>query len=283
MRCIRCQFDMGDHMEYARFERLVVGVTAVLVLGTIAASSLSGGSSPVEVIAQLMIVVVLAVAAHWGRKAGTIAALSACLIYLVMQLPLLSQQALSGAALLLVLSRIVGYCLVGIVGGEVFGRVKYLFAASKDSGVIDEWSRVYNQRYAAKALEQALARHERYQEPFSVVIVALAPDDTVEPKTGRLRARVRSVANFLRDDVRMVDDVARLDDGRFVVLLPHTAGAFAPIVASRLAEGVRQVLGVKEGGVTTTCLGADENSAALAEFAKNIGADEDVPEVEPAG
>ena len=268
-------------MEYSRFERLVVGVTALLVLGTIAASSMTGGSNPREVIAQLMIVVVLAVAAHWGRKAGTIAALSACLICLVMLLPLLSL-GLSGAALLLVLSRILGYCLVGIVGGEVFGRVKYLFAASKDSGVIDEWSRVYNQRYAAKALEQALARHERYQEPFSVVIVALAPDDTVEQRTGRLRARVRSVANFLRDDVRMVDDVARLDDGRFVVLLPHTAGAFAPIVASRLADGVRQVLSVKEGGVTTTCLGADENSAALAEFAKNIGAEEDAVAEEPA-
>ncbi len=260
-------------MEYSRFERLVVGATALLVLGTIAATAMSGATTVVEVVGQLAIVGVLAVAAHWGRKAGTLAALTACLLYVLMRLPLLSAGA-TGAASLLILSRVLGYCLIGIVGGEMFGRVKYLFAASHNSGVIDDWSRVYNQRFAAQALEQAIARHSRYGEPFSIVIVALAPSATGDHRAEQLRTRVRSVANFLRDDVRMVDDVARLDDGRFVVLLPHTAGAFAPIVASRLADGVRQALGLKEGGVTTTCLGADENVAALAEFAKNIGAGE---------
>ncbi len=57
------------------------------------------------------------------------------------------------------------------MGGEIFARVKYLFAGSKDSDVIDDWSRVYNQRYAARALEQAVARHKRYQEPFSAILV----------------------------------------------------------------------------------------------------------------
>lgn len=256
---------------YPRFERLVIGSTALFVGLRIGASVLRGGADPAEVVGELAFIFVAAAAVHWGRKAGTLAALAACIVYLALQLPLLAA-GLSSAALLLIVSRMAGYCLVGIVGGEIFSRVKYVYARSSGTDVIDDWSLVYNQRFVARALEKAIERHRRYKEPFSVVILSLSPS---LPPTGRpeqLRATVRTVASFLRDDVRMVDDVARIDDGRFVVLLPHTPAAATRLVAERLATGVCQTLGAKRNCISTRCLNAGEDPAGFQEFAISIGA-----------
>ena len=258
-------------MEYARFERLVVGGTALLVLLALAAAVARGGVDPAEIVAQLLLVAVLAVAVHWGRKAGTISAGVACLLYLAVKLPSLSADP-SPESFWLILSHFAAYCLVGILGGEVFGRLKYQLTGSKDRDLIDDWSRVYNQRYAAGALAQAIARSRRYQEPFSMVVLRLEPVLTSTQRPEKLRGLVRSIASFLRDDVRMVDDVARLDDGRFVVLLPHTPGNAANMVAGRLTEGVCRTLGVKRDCVSTTHLSSDEDGATLEEFAAGIAA-----------
>lgn len=255
-------------MEYGRFERLVIGSTTVLVLLSVAVSIAGGGADTAEIIGQLAIIFVMVAAVHWGRRAGTFAALAACLVYLALRLPLIAA-GLTTQALLLIVSRFAGYCLVGIVGGEIFSRVKYL-SGSKDSNMIDDWSRVYNQRYAARAIEQAVARHKRYQEPFSAILVQLEPALTGTQRPQKLRGLVRTVAGFLRDDVRMVDDVARLEDGRFVVLLPHTPGANAPIVASRLTEGICRTLGVKENCISTLCLGTENDTAALEELVAGL-------------
>jgi GGDEF domain-containing protein len=256
-------------MEYGRFERLVISSTTALVLLSIAVSIAGGGADKAEIIGQLAIIFVMVAAVHWGRRAGTFAALAACLVYLALRLPLIAA-GLTPQALLLIVSRFAGYCLVGIVGGEIFSRVKYLFAGSNDSNMIDDWSRVYNQRYAARAIEQAVARHIRYQEPFSVILVQLEPVLTGTQRPQKLRGLVRTVASFIRDDVRMVDDVARLEDGRFVVLLPHTPGEAAPVVAGRLIEGICRTLGVKENCISTTCLGTESDTAALEELVASI-------------
>ena len=105
-------------MQYARFERLVIAITALIVLGSLALSLVNGGAEWVEVVAQFVIIVVVAVAVHWGRKAGTIVALAASVVYLLMRIPLLSA-GLAPDDVLLVVSRIAVYMLLGIVGGEV--------------------------------------------------------------------------------------------------------------------------------------------------------------------
>lgn len=255
-------------MEYPRFERLVVVGTAVFVLLTLAASVVTSGPDPAETVGQVAVVFVMAVAVHWGRKAGTLAAFAACLLYLTVRLPVLSAEP-NANVLLLVVSRFAGYSLIGIAGGEFFARVKYMFA-NHGAGIIDDWSEVYNQRYAARALEQALARSERYQEPYSVIVVRLETSVVGAQPPQKLRGTVRAIAAFLRDDVRLTDDVARLDDGRFLVMLPHTPGRSAPVVADRIRLGICHELGVKETCVSTTCLGTDEDTAALKEFAASI-------------
>lgn len=268
-------------MDYRRFEHLVVGGTAALVLLALAASVATGGVDVVELVGQLAMVAVMAVAVHFGRKVGTIAALAASLLYLALSLPVLSA-GLTQERLLLVVSRLAGYCLVGIVGGEIFSRMKYLFASTGDSATIDDWSQVYNQRYTARALGQALERHNRYQEPFSVIVMCLEPILTSDQRPAKARGLVRTVAGILRHDVRLVDDVARLDDGRFVIMLPHTPGNAAHTVVGRLVEAVSQTLGYSESSVTTTCLCAQDDAVALREFATSLAYETDQTLAQPA-
>ena len=95
-------------MEYRRFERLVIGSAVVLVGLTLAVSALSGGTDAAEFIGQLAVVGVVTAAIHWGRKAGTFAALAACLLYLAMRLPMLASEP-SPETFLLVATRFAGY------------------------------------------------------------------------------------------------------------------------------------------------------------------------------
>jgi len=262
-------------MKYSRFEQLIIGVGGLAILGSLVVSLKTGGPGFVEVVAQLLLFVVLVVAVHWGRRAGMYAAIAASLIYIALRVPVLSSSDdLTMEGLVFMVARIAAFGLVGIVGGEVCSRIKYVFARFDDSNTIDDWSRVYNQRHASRAIEQARARYTRYGEPFSLVVITLASAITAEMTPQRQRSLVRAVANYLRADIRMVDEVGRLDDGRFVILLPHTPREGGEVVTARLAAGVRQTVGAKPESVTAVCMGAAEDTVALAALNADLLGDE---------
>ncbi len=263
-------------MKYSRFEQLIIGLGGLAILGSLALSLQSGGPGLIEVVAQLLLFAVLVVAVHWGRRAGLYAAIGASLVYIALRVPALSSsENLTVEGLIFMVARIAAFGLIGIVGGEVCSRIKYVFARFDDSNTIDDWSRVYNQRHASRAIEQARARYTRYGEPFSLVILTLSPAITVDMTPQRQRSLIRTVANYLRDDIRMVDEVGRLDDGRFVVLLPHTPREGGEVVTARLAAGLRQTVGAKAESVTAVCMGAAEDTVALASLNAELLGDED--------
>ena len=75
------------------------------------------------------------------------AALVASAILVVLELPILSSpDGITVADLVMIVFTIAAYGLVGIVGGDLCGRVKYFFARYDESATIDDWSHVYNQR-----------------------------------------------------------------------------------------------------------------------------------------
>lgn len=256
-------------MHYSRFERLIIGLGALAIFGALALSLVSGGPGPVEVVAQVLLFGVLVVAVHWGRRGGMLAALVASVIYIALRIPLLSSD-LAREDMLFIAVRIAAFMLVGIIGGEVCGRIKYVFARLDDSNTIDDWSRVYNQRHASHAIEQARARYSRYGEPFSLVVVTLSPALTADLEPRRQRTVVRAVANYLRDDMRIVDEVCRVDDGRFFLLLPHTNKEGGVVVEGRVRAGVQSTVGARAESVTTVCYGAAEDTLALAELSTSL-------------
>jgi GGDEF domain-containing protein len=266
-------------VKYSRFEWLTIAVGGVAILAT-AAVALQPRPDWTEIAAQLLLLPVLISAVHWGRKGGLVGALAATLAYLMLRLPSIVSVGLGPDVLQLVLIRTVTYGFVGIIGGEMCGRIKYFFARLEDSCSIDEHARVYNQRFIAQLLSTHLGEAARYGAVFSIAIIELAPSLTAELRVSRVRTLVRAVADHIRNDVRLVDDVGRLDDGRFVLVFPHTPKDGAVVAATRVRMGVRDVLGAKDESVTCTVSSSAEDGAELRALLDGIRPEEPAVQVD---
>jgi len=259
-------------MNYSRFEALVVSIGALAITGSLVFAS--GGQFIIEeAVAQLLMLGVLVGAVHWGRTGGFVAALAASIIYFVMRMPLVfAEGGLTLDIVSLLLVRVLTYGLVGIVGGELCSRVKYIFVRLEGSASIDDWSRIYNQRFIVRALESAGGQFARYETPYSVVVIELSELVLQDLRPSKQRLLIRSVANYIRGDVRLVDEASRLLDGRFLVVLPHTPKTGGIVVAQRLHRGVCTVIGARDESVTTEVLGAPEDATALVDLRESLSA-----------
>lgn len=253
----------GGQMHYNRFEQIVLLVGAAIFLGSLGIALLGGGTTTAEIVAQLLLLLTLAAAVHWGARGGLIGAVVASAIYLGFWISALPVGTIPPAAYLVLVSRLVAFGLVGVVAGELCGRLKYALAKVAGLPAIDDWSRVYNQRYVREALLQAKGRFDRYGEPVSLVEVRLSPSLVAGMRPARQRSFVRAVAEGIRTDVRMVDDVGRLDDGRFIVILPHTPPEGGRVVMDRLANAVCRTTGAGTDAVTLRCIGLPGDGPAF--------------------
>jgi GGDEF domain-containing protein len=256
-------------VKYSQFEWLTIGVGAVAIGATVM-SALVPRPDWIELVAQLLLLGVLVGAVHWGRNGGLVSALGATLVYLAMRLPNILAGGTEGEVLQLLLVRGATFGLVGIIGGEICGRIKYFFARLEDSCNIDENSRVYNQHFLAQLLGSSLSSAERYGTQFSIVVLTLSSVLTEGLRPARVRTLVRSVANHIRNDVRMIDDVGRLDDGRFVMVLPHTPKDGAAVAGARVRAGVRELVGAKDESVTAIVYGSADDADAIKALTDSI-------------
>lgn len=249
-------------MKYSRFEWLALIVGGAAILGTIL-TSLRSRPMVEEIVAQLLLLAVLFGAVHWGRNGGFIAAVVAIIVYIGMRTPLFMSEGLTTDLLVLVGVRTLTYGFVGIVGGEVCGRIKYFLAKLAGGLNLDDDTHVYNEQFIGRLLESNLAQHARYRKPFSIGLMTLAPGLTSDLKPSRRRSLLRAVANHVRNDVRLADDVGRLDDGRFVLIFPQTPKADAQVGAGRVCEAVRDLLGARDESVSMMVLGTLEDLTGL--------------------
>ncbi len=250
-------------MKYRHFEILVAVVVAAAVLASIAFVNPSTAVSE-ESFAQVMLVLVLISALHWGRNGGIIAASFASLTYIALRMPMLRESLGSESDILSILGvRVVTYLVVGALGGEIFSRIKYLFARLEDSCSVDEQSGVYNQQFITHVLETSLGQHVRYGTPFSIVFIRICEAATAGLGSKQCARLTKNVADYLRNDLRMVDEVGRLDDGRFLLVLPNTPGAGAAVVAARTAERLASLVEAGEGALEVATLSAPEELARV--------------------
>ena len=250
-------------MTYRRFEELVIA----LGIGAVSASlvlSVGGGITAAEIMPELLLLGVLVAAVHWGRRGGFVAAAIAALIDVAYSAPQLTLPiGTDWSAVGLLVTRLAAYGLVGILGGEICVRVRHAFIRLEHEGAFEEWSSLYNQRFFGKQLDVSLSRSERYNEPAAVVLLTISPDHTRSQRPSRQHALVREVATELLDSVRNADVVARLDDGRFALLLPHTPKRSAETVAARVRTSVRLLVSIPDDALAAVVLGAPEDIPAL--------------------
>lgn len=258
-------------MKYSRFEALLIGAGTLTVLGNILFIYPQARVFE-EVVAQILLLGVLAGAAHWGRKGGLITAVIASIVYTVMRVPLLTALGgLEADVLRLVGLRVATYGVIGVLGGELCGRLKYVFVRLDRSDSIDDWSGVFNQRHMAGLMDSASAQLDRYGAKFALAVITVDPAVTSGLRPARVRKVIHSIANHIRNDIRLVDEVARLDDGNFLVLLPHTPKPGGEVVADRLRRGIIGVAGSGGDSVSVRVLGGTEDATAIAALRESLG------------
>ena len=270
-------------MKYRYFEWIVLAVGTIAVLGAVAVSNMAGNLGWPTIVGELLVLPVLAAAVHWGRNGGFIAAALTLVFYVLLTVVVMARsEGLQPPMVQLVLILAIAYGAVGVVGGEICGRMKYLLARVDGGSALDTDTRLYAEAVVRGLVESSLARFRRYDATFSLVLITLpaGPFSTLRPLQRRLL--LRRTADRIRGDVRLVDDVGRLEDGRLIVMLPATGGAGAWIVANRLADIVSKSLESDHDGVGLEVLSVDIDPEAVERFCGTL-ADGVVPGPTMAG
>ncbi|MDZ4654495.1 MAG: hypothetical protein U1F44_01245 [Coriobacteriia bacterium] len=267
-------------MKYSRFEMLIMVLGSTVIVGSMFLPS-EGVLLTREVIAQLLIVGVLFSAAHWGRSGGFVAAVAATLVYVVLRIPLMNEQGLTSPIVGMIVTRTLTYSLIGIVGGEICGRIKYFFARIQGSPLFDESTRVYNGVFCGQAIKSGIGEYRRYKTPFSVAIVKLSPTLFADFRPTKQHTLLRATASHIRDDIRLVDDVGHLGNGEFMLLLPHTPGDGANVAADRVRRNTRDLLGARDESITTRVLSLPNDAEELCELGHQLDPVEPEPSRNP--
>lgn len=229
-------------MKYSRFELLVLVFGGGAIVGT-AAASLMRKTDWVEIVGQLLLLVVLIGALHWGRKGGFAAGILAALMYMGLRVPTITTSgALTPTLAQLLITRAVVFGAVGIVGGEICTRIKYFFLKLEDHDYIDDVTHLYNAAYIHDLFRAHIAQHERYHAVFSIVTLQL--DEPKLPPLAKNAGRrvLREVGKAVLGDIRLVDEMGRLDGALFCVILPNTPLEGARVCAARLAKTATSTL-----------------------------------------
>jgi diguanylate cyclase (GGDEF)-like protein len=264
-------------MDYAKFERLTIGIGAVAIMAT-AAFSLYPTPDTVELVAQLLLLAVLVGAVRWGRRGGTFVAVVATVSYILMRMYLpmhinwVADVTVAPEFTRLLIFRSASYALVGIVGGEACSRIKYAFARAQDDLAIDPSSRVYTSDFITRMIRTAVASYRRYAAPFAVIVIEVDPSVTEGLRPGKADGVVRTMAAHLRNELRLVDDVGRYHSGSFLVMLPQTGRPEAENVAARLVSSLRDSVGIAEGAIRTQVFGSLDDIAEIEVLAADVTA-----------
>lgn len=246
-------------MKYPRFEALAFVLGSAIIVGTVAVRTTSP-VVPAETIGGLLSILVLAGALHRGRNGGFVMALVATTIQVGMRYPALRSNGLSAGTVTAIASHTLVYAAIGVAGGELAGRVKYLLTRVDRDSMIDRVTRVYSARYAGRAIGSAMSTRDRYGTPCSAVTLTIAPVIWSGLRPPRAAAFMRRAASYLRNDVRLADDVAYRGNGGFVVIMPGTSRDGGIAAAQRLRHGLAAVLDCEADGIVTRVLecGADD-------------------------
>ena len=101
----------------------------------------------------------------------------------------------------------------------------------------DNLTGLLNRRAIFTSLEPQVSRSRRYENPLSVMVMELRGihAGVKDPEALRDQALV-SLSYFLRDQLRWVDLIGRVEEKQFLMILPETTAEDAQILAKKLKE-----------------------------------------------
>ena len=239
---------MRSTLSYRRARDLLL-LAGLIVLALVALTMILRGVDPIEVTATLFFAPIFVAFLFFGWAAGLAAGAAAAAGYVAMRwsaIELVGFPALSG----LILSRVVGFCAFGGVGGWAAGRLRQALDKLALYDAVDDATGLGNAKAAIDALVRERGRADRYRSVVSVVAARFRLDGARRRTAGRL-ARLGS---DLSGGVRTSDHVAHTISGEHhlvVVVLPETGADGASVVAGNLGRRIHDIL---EAEVETTVM-----------------------------
>lgn len=102
----------------------------------------------------------------------------------------------------------------------------------------DPLTGLFNRRHVFAQIENELNRYRRYGEAFSVILIDADHFKRVNDRFGHGAgdATLCRIADVCRRSVRETDVTGRFGGEEFIVLLPHTDGRAAAVVAERIRK-----------------------------------------------
>lgn len=127
-----------------------------------------------------------------------------------------------------------------ILQGEAAFRNFLLFEEVKSLAIRDGLTGLYNYRYFREMLSQQVGQSRRYGWPLSLLFLDIDNFKTVNDTLGHPQGDLvlKSLATYLKKEVREADILCRYGGEEFVVLLPQTPVEQARVMAERLREGI---------------------------------------------
>jgi diguanylate cyclase (GGDEF)-like protein len=115
--------------------------------------------------------------------------------------------------------------------------------------ITDGLTGLFNRKQLMDLFDMELARSQRYQVPFSVLIADIDHFKQINDTFGHLAgdAVLRRIADTLRQAVRECDHVGRYGGEEFLIILPNSSAPGAVEMAQRLREAISRVRFYNDG------------------------------------
>jgi diguanylate cyclase (GGDEF)-like protein len=117
-----------------------------------------------------------------------------------------------------------------------------LFQETERLAVTDALTGLYNTRHFYEILEAEVARTDRYESPFSLILFDIDDFKTLNDTYGHQAGDdvLRAVAEVFQQTSRKTDTVARYGGEEFISILPNTGKEMAYTLATRIKEKVER-------------------------------------------
>lgn len=153
---------------------------------------------------------------------------------------------------------------------ELYARLEQATRELERMSTTDPLTDLLNRRMFTEVAQRELARHRRYGDPVSVVLLDLRGfkkvNDTLGHQAGD--AVLRWVAHVLRRRIRKTDYAFRLGGDEFAVLLPGTGLSGAVAFAESLYPALRAQDGLMGADATLGVASCPEHGATVDELAR---------------
>lgn len=219
-------------MKHHKSELLLLTIGLIAILLSLIFSSIQ--KAPLsEILGRALYVPVLFAALHYGRQSGILAAAGSALIHL------LSKWAEFGDFSLAVtdrqfVSRVILFGLIGIFGGKLAVKTKYLIGRLSDNGLVDRQTNLYNREYFQELVRRSVYIYHRSGRLFSILFITIDWPMGVDPPIQK--NVITQLADIIRRSTRLIDEVGCINNNSFYLALPDTSALEAESLRIRLEK-----------------------------------------------